>query len=599
MTESDSPRRAWPRQPHLGQLKNQAKDLLRSWRAGDPATVAEVESQERTPASPAAFALVDAQRVLARSYGFASWPKLKRYVETLGEYQQTLDDRRKLPDDVESEFLRLACITYFGGDHPAKRARAREILTAHPSVAKSSIHAAAASGDVETATALLDRFPESARTKGGPLEWEPLLYAAFSRVEIPGDGRSSVGVARLLIDRGADPNAGFLWDWGGDCPCLFTALTGVLGLGEADVHRASEELHQPPHRDDETFARLLLDAGADPNDDQGLYNRMQYPGNEHLELLFEYGLGTDRGGPWFRRFFDCCPTVLHRTPQEMLTNQLRYAAKAGYSERVRLLVEHGVDVNRRGRRNERRSAYELALVHGHSEIAEYLTAHGSEKASLSPTDELAAACRRRDEPAMRELLTANPNLIAAARDLLIEAAESNDLETIRSLVDCGAELGSTGDRASPLHHAALAGNLRVIEFLVERGADLGDRDPLYRATPLGWAAHTDRDDVVDWIVRRSGIFDAVRAGRIDRVRELIEAEPTCAQERDPNGQTALFSLRRDTRDGPEMIDLLVAHGVDVNARDARGLTALDVVREQSRDDLADALRRHGAIDGSP
>jgi hypothetical protein len=44
-------------------------------------------------------------------------------------------------------------------------------------------------------------------------------------------------------------------------------------------------------------------AGADPHDNQGLYNRMQYPNDEHLKLLFEYGLGKDQGGPWFKRFF--------------------------------------------------------------------------------------------------------------------------------------------------------------------------------------------------------------------------------------------------------------------------------------------------------
>src|SRR5262249_7555375 len=42
--------------------------------------VAEVERFERSP-DPTKFALADAQRVLARTYGFSSWLALKSYVE--------------------------------------------------------------------------------------------------------------------------------------------------------------------------------------------------------------------------------------------------------------------------------------------------------------------------------------------------------------------------------------------------------------------------------------------------------------------------------------------------------------------------------------
>jgi ankyrin repeat protein len=74
------PTRRLPKQPSLEQLRKQAKDLLDQYRAGDPAAVAEVQRFERQP-DPAAFALNDAQRVLARAYGFPSWPKLKAFVD--------------------------------------------------------------------------------------------------------------------------------------------------------------------------------------------------------------------------------------------------------------------------------------------------------------------------------------------------------------------------------------------------------------------------------------------------------------------------------------------------------------------------------------
>jgi len=74
------PARRLAAQPSLEQLRKQAKELLEAYRAGDAAAASEVHQFERVP-DPAEFALHDAQRVLARSYGFASWPRLKAFVD--------------------------------------------------------------------------------------------------------------------------------------------------------------------------------------------------------------------------------------------------------------------------------------------------------------------------------------------------------------------------------------------------------------------------------------------------------------------------------------------------------------------------------------
>jgi ankyrin repeat protein len=74
------PTRRLPKHPSLEQLRKQAKDLLEQYRAAVPAAVAEVQQFERRP-DPAAFALNDAQRVLARAYGYDSWPRLKAFVD--------------------------------------------------------------------------------------------------------------------------------------------------------------------------------------------------------------------------------------------------------------------------------------------------------------------------------------------------------------------------------------------------------------------------------------------------------------------------------------------------------------------------------------
>jgi ankyrin repeat protein len=74
------PTRQLREHPDLDQLKRQAKELLDAFLSGEPDAVAEVNTLYRE-AEASEFALHDAQLVIARAYGFESWPKLKAYVD--------------------------------------------------------------------------------------------------------------------------------------------------------------------------------------------------------------------------------------------------------------------------------------------------------------------------------------------------------------------------------------------------------------------------------------------------------------------------------------------------------------------------------------
>ncbi len=65
-----------PVRPDLGQLRHQAKDLLRALRSGDASAAAELRKHHPGRVDPADAKLADAQLVLARAYGIASWPRL-------------------------------------------------------------------------------------------------------------------------------------------------------------------------------------------------------------------------------------------------------------------------------------------------------------------------------------------------------------------------------------------------------------------------------------------------------------------------------------------------------------------------------------------
>jgi len=89
------PPRGLPGGANLEQLKNGAKSFQRAVRAGD-AGAAEVVREfhprlaDAQPDSPElnAFKRADAQLVVARSFGFQSWPKLKAYLELTPQYSR-------------------------------------------------------------------------------------------------------------------------------------------------------------------------------------------------------------------------------------------------------------------------------------------------------------------------------------------------------------------------------------------------------------------------------------------------------------------------------------------------------------------------------
>jgi hypothetical protein len=482
-----------PENSSLENLRKQAKDLLRDVRAGDAKALARV--REFHPRPEAAPGLADAQLVVARGYGFPSWPKLKHHLEGVARFAwDPLAETAKTTNDADA-FVRLACLEY-GRWSPADADEAAHRRAARPELSTSSIAAAAASGDVAALGEYLDRDSRAANAKTGPYGWPPLLYACYSRVPSPDGARSTLAAARLLLERGADPNAGFLW--GGNLP-PFTALTGAYGEGEGGAS-------QPAHPECDRLARLLLEAGADPNDGQVLYNRHFRKDDGHLRLLFEFGLGGEARGPWHARF----PEKL-QSPKRLLVEELWAAARRGFMDRVRLLVEHGADVATPGLRDGR-TPYEAAVLTGHDAIAAYLVAHGAKPAELDPLSAFEAACVAGRAADARAALARHPDLfdrlgLHGRLRLLQRAVEGGQLEGIRLMAELGFELsGSTRhDNAginlatTPLHNAAWIGNLEMVRLLVALGSDPTARDPRFDATPAGWAAYNQHADVAAYL----------------------------------------------------------------------------------------------------
>jgi ankyrin repeat protein len=582
------PTRPLPSNSSFEHLKKEAKRLHKAVRDRNADALARVKAfHPRATGAGAHWRLADAQLVTARSYGFASWTNLK---ESLAASEPFVWRTPPSPDpgaSLADVFVRLACLVY-GDWQRTNVAKARRLLADHPEIANANVYAAAATGDVATVRAMLDRDPALVNANGGPLHWAPLLYACYSRMDDGAVGRSTVDVARLLLSRGADPNAGFLWNGS----YALTALTGAFGRGEDNMNELAH-----PHALE--LATLLLDAGADPNDSQTLYNRHFEEDDDHLILLFEYGLGRESTGPWLKRTGD---RSWLGSPSTLLIQELCWAAMHNFPKRVTLLVEHGVDVNARSPRDGR-TAYEAARREGHDDIAEFLAAHGARRIEPSAADTFSLACIHGRRAQVQAMLAADPALLdrMSAEDrlgLLHRAIGANERDGVRLIVELGVDVNSmipnTGLDRAPLHSAAGGGDLEMVKLLIGLGADPQLRDYPFQAAPIGWAKYGQHQDVVDYLFQYASIFDAVHLGGVERAASLLEQTPSLAQVRDGDGDPLAFYLCPDIDRLDEMIAQLTTHGVDLNATGRTGATLLDRALAHGWAEFSDVLRRHGA-----
>lgn len=493
----------------LDNLRQQARTLQRLVRSGLPGALDAVTEFHPGLGAMAqdspllgAFSLADAQLVLARQYGFPSWPRLRQYLADVARYtrephrQPTRGPAAADPAGLADDFLRLACLVYDGYD-PGRIEQAERILAEHPEVARASIWTSAAAGEHEHVSALLAADPALAGQPGGPFDWEPLLYTCYARITqritdqvSPGPDRSTLEAARRLLAGGADPNAGYLW---AGLPSPFTALTGALGRGEGAP---------PAHPQALELATLLLEAGADANDSQALYNcGLQSPPDDdgYLRLLLRFGLGRGTGGPWHERL-----APVHHSPRQLLDQELIKAVRKDLPDRVTLLLAHGADPAGPGARPGGHTAWEWATLGGRREILDLLATAGPAPPA-DPALVFQGACMAGDTDQVRARRAADPGIAAEALarepDVLVDAAEENRPAAVRLLVQSGYDVNllRRAGGYGPLHVAAWNGHLDMVRLLLDLGADPAAEDGTHHGTPADWAARNHQADTAAFL----------------------------------------------------------------------------------------------------
>jgi ankyrin repeat protein len=524
------PDRLLPERPSLEQYKKQAKELVRDCAAGLPSDLTRLRRHHPllrhiAADQPCLIGLAAAQLVIAREHNFVSWPKLASHIKKLNMIRSL----ESLSDPV-STFIEVASVDIHGWHASGTTDYATMILSRYPKVATANIYAAAVLGDEAAVREFLIHNPSLATSKGGPHKWDPLTYLCFSRYLRLDQSRSDAftATARVLLAAGASANACW-WDTIDDPPRQVpeTAIYGAAGLAQ---HLG--------------VTQLLLEHGADPNDEETPYHVAEGNNNAVLQIILESG-----------RFNQLSlATVLARKAdwheQKGMQLALQHGANPNYQttwkatpfqhsirrdnaiSMIEMLLEHGADPYLRNNTTGH-DAFQMAAHHGRGDVLRLLENRGFASRLEQPLDQLVAACATADLLRARLLLAEHPTLfnpfLHIGGALLARFAGINNLSGIRCLLDFGIPVNVVWPEGDPffdetrnsnaLHVAAWRGNHDVVRELISRGASVNATDGRGR-TPLQLAVKACVDSYWKELRQPDSVAALLAAGAVTDGIEL-------------------------------------------------------------------------------
>lgn len=383
------------------------------------------------------------------------------------------------------------------------------------------------------------------------------------------------------------------------------------------------------YRDDLETADLLIRAGANVNaaNDLGatpLWTASLNASTAMVRTLLQAGANPNAA------------LLLGETP-------IMVAARSGNPQVVEQLLAKGANVNARAARGQ--TALMWAVGQKHPEIVKVLLAHGAdvhtrsdvwsqmmavpphgrpEYNSMIPHGSdtaLMFAARVGDLPSTKLLVTAGAKVNDADAwgvTAVVLAAHSGFVELVEFLLENGADPNMSAAGFSALHAAVMRRDDRMVQALLARGADpnapvrtwtptrRSSNDfhfspPLVGATPFWLAARFSMPGIMRQLVKHGA--DPLFVHRVEYHTEggthRTEATTTLMAATGMGGGTAWIQPDRSEREALtlETVKLTLDLGVDVNAANNDGRTALDAAKAQKYESVVAFLTEKGGRAG--
>ncbi|HEY6251949.1 MAG TPA: ankyrin repeat domain-containing protein [Candidatus Angelobacter sp.] len=486
--------RQLPAKPNLEHLKKQAKELLNHARQGKSDVVERFRSLNPA-ATPASLKLADAQHLIARDYGFATWAKLKAHVAAL---TRTLAPAEQLSAAVRASDARAVARVL--ESHPELKTHINEPMNDY-GAGMQPLLAAVQRTDRKTVDVLLRAGADINRRS----EWWSGGIGVLDEC--------APGMAAFLIERGAvlDAHSAARLGMLEKLEELVTADRSIVAArganGQTPLHCASTV----------EIAQYLLEHGAeiDAMDLQHESTAVQhmlrviqarhYPRDRQdvARFLATSGCRTDifiatalGDLPLLRRHLGADPDCIRmRVSEEFFPKRDPRSEGTIYIYALgRLSTPHSV-----------------ARDFGHDEVFRFLIDH-------SPDDvKMGQACELGDENTFRALLARRPNLVEnlSAEDIrkLPTAAQSNNTNAVRLMLEAGWPVDAKGEmEMTSLQWASWHGNAEMVREILRHHPQVELQDNEHGITALGCALHGSENgwhrDTGDYVATVRALLDA-------------------------------------------------------------------------------------------
>lgn len=450
--------RPLPSNPNLDKQRKLAKKLARAYWRGKPEAIERVRALHPNPPAPEEFALSDAQLVIARGYGLASWLQLRQKIESL----------TKTPTELFKMAVEAGNVD-----------NVRTLLQSHPDLI-SKINAPIFSFDRPAAhiasrnLELLDLLIANGADLNTRSNW---AKGGFGLLEQVGPDEAAPLVARgARIDIWAASHLGMMDEVANLIAGDPSLVHGKGGDGKRPLHfaRAIE------------IARFLLDHGAeiDALDDDHDSTPAQHLIGDHPEVarfLVAQGARSDLllaaalgDVALARKHLDANPGAIAMRVDQNWFPMVDTATNGGHIYQWTL----GFHV----------SAFDIARHRRHGEVLDLLL----ERAG--PLERLLDALWCSDDARADAVLAAEPQLVARAPETVLrqvaDAARNNNLAVVSGMLRRGFPVTALSQHgAMPLHWAAYHGNPDMLEEVLRYDPPIHAGDRQHDGTAMGWLIH--------------------------------------------------------------------------------------------------------------